>query len=549
MEGLLKFKGALRFDGHFKGEVKTSDTLIVGESGILDGTIEVGSFFNMGNVTGNIRATKKISILTGSKLTGNIDTPALVSEEGALFVGQCAMPESLPEKPEEEKESNLKRTINRKFQNLFTATGEKEEAKSDGWLSGSGTGAKKKAIVGVAASAILLLVGAGYFVIASKTSMGSTVLAQYLYERSAQDDPAKLTILADKYFSEGHYKRAVKAYLRLREISPPDPHITKKLAISLENSGDVSEAATYYEEAFKNEPDDKEILEKLGAFYKKAGNMDKLIGLREFTLEQHPANTDVAKELFRLYMETKNWDKGIQVYKDKIAASPKTIDDLLTIGGLQKRLGQLGEAIKTLTEAVNKNTSNVKAIVELGYAYHKAGQEEKSLDIFGFVVRIDPKHPEALINNGYTNLAMGKTEKAMEFFNKALADSPDNLRAFLGLAIAYSRLGNGEKAEQYCKQILEKDPDYSPALNRIAWLYAQQKRNMEEAEKYSVASMRYNENLPDYMDTLSEIYYQKQDYDKAIELIERAIKLRPANPYFKSQLDKFGAAKKRAASR
>ncbi|MBI5179710.1 MAG: tetratricopeptide repeat protein [Nitrospinae bacterium] len=547
MEGLLKFRGALRFEGNFKGEINTPDTLIIGETGKLEAKIEAGSFFNMGEVNGDVRASKKISILTGSRLKGNIDTPALVSEEGALFMGKCVMPAQAPAALLEEKESNLKRAINKTFQNLFTATGEKEEPQTTGLLSKIPPEKRKMALGGSVAAAIMILLYGMYFYSSSKTSMGSTLLSRYIYERAAQDNPAKLLLLADVYFNEEHYSRAATTYARLREISPPDPAVTKRLAISLEKSGNMEEAASYYEETLKNEPQDNEIITKLADYYQSSGNTAKLIGVREFIASSRPADVDAAKALYALYLENKDTAKALELYKARIAASPKTVDDLLTMGKLQKQAGLLPEAIKTLTEAVVKNFSNKEAILELGYAYHKAGQEEKSLDIFLHISRLDPQHPEAVVNAGFSDLAMGKTDKAVEEFNRTLSANPGNMRALLGLAIASSRLGDGGKAEQYCKKMLEADPDYSPALNRLAWLYAQQKRNLDEAEKYSLASMKYNENLPDYMDTLSEIYYQKRNYDKAIEIITRAIELRPTNPYFLTQLEKFSAAKRRLA--
>ncbi len=42
------------------------------------------------------------------------------------------------------------------------------------------------------------------------------------------------------------------------------------------------------------------------------------------------------------------------------------------------------------------------------------------------------------------------------------------------------------------------------------------------------------------IDTLSELYFKKGDTEKAIETINRAIKLAPSSDYYKQQLRKFG---------
>ena len=111
--------------------------------------------------------------------------------------------------------------------------------------------------------------------------------------------------------------------------------------------------------------------------------------------------------------------------------------------------------------------------------------------------------------------------------------------------LTYSKLGDGEKAELYCKKILEIDPFYSPALNRLAWVYARDNRSLDEAEKQSLASMKYNQDLPEYLDTLSEVYYKKKEFKKAVEQMRRALDARPNNRYFQSQMRKILAALKR----
>ena len=42
-EGKLLFEGTVRIDGKFKGEIKSSDTLIVGEGAKVEAEISVGT--------------------------------------------------------------------------------------------------------------------------------------------------------------------------------------------------------------------------------------------------------------------------------------------------------------------------------------------------------------------------------------------------------------------------------------------------------------------------------------------------------------------------
>ncbi len=90
-EGKLTFRGAVRIDGRFKGQISSDATLIVGESAVIDAEIDIGSIVVHGTVNGNIRAKQLVKLRSPGKVFGNIHTPSIVIEKGCIFEGQCAM--------------------------------------------------------------------------------------------------------------------------------------------------------------------------------------------------------------------------------------------------------------------------------------------------------------------------------------------------------------------------------------------------------------------------------------------------------------------------
>lgn len=92
LTGEANFKGMLRVDGALSGRVSSQDgTLIISTNGRVDANIEVAVAQIYGTVNGDITATKRIEMGRVAKVTGNIQTPALVIENGALFEGSCRM--------------------------------------------------------------------------------------------------------------------------------------------------------------------------------------------------------------------------------------------------------------------------------------------------------------------------------------------------------------------------------------------------------------------------------------------------------------------------
>jgi cytoskeletal protein CcmA (bactofilin family) len=92
LTGETHFQMMLRVDGHLTGTV-TSDggTLIVGTNGQVDANVSVGVATVNGVINGDVIATEKIHLGRTARVMGNIATPRLVIEEGAIFEGGCNM--------------------------------------------------------------------------------------------------------------------------------------------------------------------------------------------------------------------------------------------------------------------------------------------------------------------------------------------------------------------------------------------------------------------------------------------------------------------------
>jgi len=90
-KGTLNFEGTVRIDGKFEGTVNTKDTLVIGETGDMQAEVEVGTLVCKGKLKGDVVASKQIEMHAASKITGNVRTPALNIELGAVLDGHLNM--------------------------------------------------------------------------------------------------------------------------------------------------------------------------------------------------------------------------------------------------------------------------------------------------------------------------------------------------------------------------------------------------------------------------------------------------------------------------
>lgn len=91
IKGDLKIEGGLRVDGTIEGTVEVTDTLTVGQDGLIKGDVKVKHAIIGGSVLGVVHADIQLELQNGSRLEGDIFTRSLVIEEGVFFEGKCQM--------------------------------------------------------------------------------------------------------------------------------------------------------------------------------------------------------------------------------------------------------------------------------------------------------------------------------------------------------------------------------------------------------------------------------------------------------------------------
>ena len=92
VNGDIAFADRLQVDGKTIGKLTSeSGTLIIGESGHVEAQVDVGVCVVHGSVHGNLIARSKLEIRRTGRVHGDVITPVLLVEEGAVFNGAIRM--------------------------------------------------------------------------------------------------------------------------------------------------------------------------------------------------------------------------------------------------------------------------------------------------------------------------------------------------------------------------------------------------------------------------------------------------------------------------
>jgi cytoskeletal protein CcmA (bactofilin family) len=89
VSGRLSFTAPTRLDGRLRGEVHATDLLVIGETGIVDGTVRGSNVVVLGSIDGEVFATERLEIGASGRLKGSVETRELVVQEGGKLDGNC----------------------------------------------------------------------------------------------------------------------------------------------------------------------------------------------------------------------------------------------------------------------------------------------------------------------------------------------------------------------------------------------------------------------------------------------------------------------------
>jgi cytoskeletal protein CcmA (bactofilin family) len=97
-EGKIAFSGVVRIDGHFQGDISAEGLLVIGETGLVEANLQVGSLVVQGTIVGDVTAKERVEIGPSGEIEGSVDTPLLKVVEGGRVAARVAMGEPVAAK-------------------------------------------------------------------------------------------------------------------------------------------------------------------------------------------------------------------------------------------------------------------------------------------------------------------------------------------------------------------------------------------------------------------------------------------------------------------
>ncbi|XP_025020449.1 transmembrane and TPR repeat-containing protein 1 isoform X2 [Python bivittatus] len=287
-----------------------------------------------------------------------------------------------------------------------------------------------------------------------------------------------------------HYKTALQLYPRHASALNNLGTLTK----------DLAQAKEYYSRALQLNPQHNRALFNLGNLLKTQGKKEEAILLLRNSIQYGPDFADAYSSLASLLAEQDHLKEAEEVYQAGIENCPESSDLHNNYGVFLVDTGSPETAVSHYQKAIELSPSHHVAMVNLGRLYRSLGQNKDAEIWYKRALKVAWK-VEILSPLGALYYNTGRYEDALKIYREAASLQPSNKETRLALAQVLAMMGQTKEAEQMTSHIVTE--------------------GAECLECYRL---------------LSAIYSKQENYNKALEAIDKALQLKPKDPKIISEL-------------
>ena len=357
-------------------------------------------------------------------------------------------------------------------------------------------------------------------------------------EKMSQKDSRNATLqffLAEQYVANDRLDDAEKLY-------------KKALASTSDAEGYVGLASVYRR---KNQP--KQLLENLAKALSTAGNgqqltdglttevkaiskdeklLDSLIAVgRELAKAEKP-KLDFAGSLLlaKLAAAAKKIDAAVEFYRFALKARRDRAAVIYSeLGLLLMREDKYVEAAKVYREACDEPAlaqSRPNNLFLLSQAHELSGKTKLALEAIVEARKIVPEHPLLHYQEGWIYYHSQQWDKAIKQFERVItkfAKHQDIVRRCqFSLSNIYVQRGDMKKGEGILEKILDESPDDPSVNNDLGYLWADQGKNLEQAEKMIRKAIKAEPENAAYLDSMGWVLFKLGKFSEALPHLEKA---------------------------
>ncbi len=338
---------------------------------------------------------------------------------------------------------------------------------------------------------------------------------------------------ANLYASQREFLKAVEHLSEALNIEPRhiDAHV--QLAIACSRLGWIDKAVESYAIVLHLDPNlptaqyGLKVLGhyQLGLIHARKGAFEKAKTQYHLALELDPDLSLPHFQLGYLLTQQGRFEEAVPFYQKAIALYPNHTGAYYQLANAYFRMGEQEDGKRQL-----EKFREIKAKQRFNLAERslKKGEIDEALTAFQRTLDMDAAFAPAYARLSAIALQENDLETAVEYLQHALEIRPNFAAGHYQLGSIYHKQGEIEKAIESFENALNLEPNFTLACNALAWLYAENDKNIDGAITLATRAVKLKP-AASYWDTLAYALYKAGRYKEAADAIAKALNLQPSD--------------------
>jgi tetratricopeptide (TPR) repeat protein len=288
----------------------------------------------------------------------------------------------------------------------------------------------------------------------------------------------------------------------------------------------------FYEKAYSLAPENTQLAFRLGQLQFDQEEYAKAVGYYEQTYQKAPRTLGLRERMSICYLALKQPDKAISVLESLLEDYPERKNLYPMIAELYGRNGQWDKAANYYKLYVQLGNPDAQDYVRLTNAQMQAQRPEDALETLDEAEAAYPGIPNLQLYRALVLRSMERWDEALAIFEKLEQQNGKLIDSnfYFDYAVTYEKSGNETKSVELFRKCLELNPNNHQALNYLGYMWASKGENLDEAGQMIAKALTLDPESPAYLDSMAWVYYQKKEYDKALEYQLKAVQGMPDDP-------------------
>lgn len=283
---------------------------------------------------------------------------------------------------------------------------------------------------------------------------------------------------------------------------------------------------TFSEDFLERFPDRGRLQLAFGRLLLQWGDIsDALRNLSEL-IEREPENTDAIFSIGLIHLQEGRYQLATEMFERYLKIKPDSDQVRFYLARIARAEERYEVALDWLTGIYSQNF-RFEAQLEIGRVMSDQGRSDQAINhLAGVLPRNANQQVQIYLTEEQILRSVDKPEQALALLNAALSDIPDAPELLYARGLLAAQLEKLVEHERDMRRIIELQPDNAHAYNALGYTLADQSLRLDEALILIEKAIALKPQDPFILDSLGWVHYRLGDFSLALDNLRKAFDIR-----------------------